>query len=280
MNLNKLKFGSRVSSKDNFVIMAGPCAIESYEICKTVAIELKRLCEKYNFTYIFKSSYDKANRLSVDSYRGPGLEKGLEVLSQLKGELNIPIVSDISQISEIAPAAEVLDVLQIPAYLVHYTELVEEIAKTDKILHVKKPQDFAVEQMKEVVDIIKKIGNNRFYLTERGTSFGYNQLINDMKNLSKLREYGAVLFDATHSSMEPGGMGTSSGGTRKYMLDMIRAAVAIGINGLYLEVHPNPSEAMTDKNTQIPLHKMDSVLQQISILKNAAESLNIFEELD
>jgi 2-dehydro-3-deoxyphosphooctonate aldolase (KDO 8-P synthase) len=245
------------------VLLAGPCVIESLEHCLKIAEFMKPICEKLGIAYIFKGSFDKANRSSIDSFRGPGLEKGLEILAAVKSKVGVPVVSDIHEASQAEAAGEVLDVIQIPAFLARQTDLLLASAKTGKTVNVKKAQFMAPWEMGNVVDKLKAGGAKGIVLTERGTFFGYNRWIADMRSMELMHQLGCpVLMDATHSAAEPGGAGKSSGGDRSMGAILARTGVAAGADGLFLEVHDQPEKAMSDKATVLPLEWMEELLQQ------------------
>jgi len=228
-----------------------------------MASRIKRIADELRIPYIFKSSYDKANRSSIRSYRGPGLSKGLKILSHIKKELRIPILSDVHTPDEAPYAAEVLDVLQIPAFLCRQTDLVVAVAKTGKPVNVKKGQFLAPWDMKNVIKKIESTGNRKILLTERGVSFGYNLLVNDFRSLQVMRSFGyPVIFDATHSTQLPGGLGDRTGGEREFVPGLSRAACAMGCDGLFLEIHENPNRALSDGSNMIYLKDLKTVLEE------------------
>ena len=236
-----------IGGRRALVLIAGPCVIESEEICLETAAEIKKISERINMPFIFKSSYDKANRSSLESFRGPGLRKGLKTLKRVKDKIGVPITSDIHCREELEEAARVLDMIQIPAFLSRQTDLLLAAGRTGKTVNVKKGQFLAHDDMHNVVNKIISTGNQNILLTERGTSFGYHNLIVDMRNLPQMRKLGyPVIFDATHSVQLPGGRGRDSGGQREYVPALARAATAAGCDGLFLEVHPEPDEAVCD----------------------------------
>jgi len=248
-------------------LIAGPCVIESEGACLEVAAWLKELTRSLGLPLIFKSSYDKANRSSLRSYRGPGLDQGLKVLSRVKRELEIPVLSDVHRFEEVKEAAQVLDVLQVPAFLCRQTDFVLAIAQAGKVVNVKKGQFLAPWDLQNIVEKIESAGNQSILLTERGASFGYNNLVADMRSLVILRQTGyPVIYDVTHSLQLPGGLGTSSGGQREYIPPLARAGVAAGIDGLFMEVHPNPSEALCDGPNSQPLKEVGPLLEQLVAL--------------
>ena len=242
VKLNNFEIG-----KDKLTILAGPCAIENKDILFTVAEALKKLTQELDINYIFKSSFDKANRSSIKSFRGPGLEKGLEMLAEVKKEFNLPIVTDIHLPEQAAPVAEVADIIQIPAFLCRQTDLLVAAAKTGKIVNIKKGQFLAPAQMKPLAQKVIDSGNDKVLFTDRGTSFGYNNLVVDMRGIPIMQEMGIpVVFDATHSVQLPGGCGDCSSGERQYVSTLAKAAIAAGAKALFFEVHPDPDKALCD----------------------------------
>lgn len=258
---------------DNLTLMAGPCVIESHEACLELAEALVGLTTKLGIPYVFKASFDKANRTSLSAYRGPGLEKGLETLAEIKSRFNVPIVTDIHEPWQCEPVAEVCDILQIPAFLCRQTDLVVAAAKTGRVINVKKGQFMAPEDMVNVVRKIESEGNNRIVLIERGASFGYHNLVADMRSLLVMRELGyPVVFDATHSVQRPGGLGSGSGGDGRWAPALARAAVATGVDGLFMETHFNPPEALSDAANAIAFSALEDLLKKLqninAIVKN------------
>ena len=254
----------KLGGENPLCIGAGPCVIESEDVVFSTAQKLKEFCERTRLPFIFKSSYDKANRTSLSSFRGPGLEKGLEILSALKKKLDIPVISDIHSIEQIKPASEVLDILQIPAFLCRQTDLIVAASKTGKPVNIKKGQFIAPWDFKNIVDKFISTGNNDIIITERGTSFGYNNLIVDFRGIPIMRSFGyPVIFDVTHSLQLPGGQGSCSGGQREFAEPLARAAVAVGVDGLFMEVHPKPDEALSDGSNMWPLHELEDLLKRL-----------------
>ncbi len=252
------------------VLIAGPCVIESQSHVLDTAEKIKRAANDANIPFIFKASYDKANRSSIDSFRGPGLIKGLKSLEKIKHELNIPVLSDVHTEEEIEPASQVLDVLQIPAFLCRQTNMLVKAAKTGRAVNVKKGQFMAPWDMKNVVDKLSKSGCKKILLTERGFMFGYNNLVVDMRSLVLMRDLGyPVVFDATHSLQLPGGQGKSSGGQKALIPDLVRGAVAVGCDMLFMEIHPNPDKAKSDGPNMLKLSHLPQLLKQIKILDQA-----------
>lgn len=246
------------------LLMAGPCVLEGYERSLMIGRRAKAIADKLGMPYVFKASFDKANRSSYDSFRGPGLKEGLAILAQIKKDLGVPIVTDIHEPAQAEPVAEVADILQIPAFLCRQTDLVYQAAKTGRTVNVKKGQFLAPWDMKNVIKKIEEAGNHNIMLTERGASFGYNTLVTDMRGLAIMRELGyPVVMDATHSVQIPGGQGTSSGGQSQYVPHMARAAAAVGIDALFLEVHDNPAEALSDGPNMVKLDNLEALLKDV-----------------
>ena len=253
-----------IGGKKPFVLIAGPCVLESEALSRKIAEELTVLTGSLRIPFIFKSSYDKANRSSLKSFRGPGLEKGLAILGRLKHDLGIPVLSDVHRFEEVSAASQVLDALQIPAFLCRQTDFVLAVARTGKAVNVKKGQFLAPWDVRNIIEKIQETGNHSILLTERGTSFGYQNLVADMRSLVIMREMGyPVVFDVTHSLQLPGGQGTSSGGQREFIAALARAAVAVGIDALFMEVHPNPAEALCDGPNSQPLGELKPLLEQL-----------------
>lgn len=247
-----------------FKVLAGPCVIESEEVLMTEAETLKNIVGYYDVDFYFKASFDKANRTSISSYRGPGLKEGLRLLQKVKDEYKVKIVTDIHEPWQADPVAEVADIIQIPAFLCRQTDLLVAAAHTGKCINVKKAQFLAPWDMKNVVNKLKESGNNNIMLCERGTSFGYNTLVVDMTSLVEMRKLGyPVIFDATHSVQKPGGKGNATGGNREYVRYLARAAAATGIDGLFAEVHPDPDTALSDGPNMVPLSSFGDLLKEI-----------------
>ncbi len=254
----------------NFFIIAGPCVIETEDIVYGTAGALKAITERLGIGFIFKSSYDKANRTSIKSFRGPGIEKGLRVLYDVKNRFNIPVISDVHSTEEIKIASEVLDVLQIPAFLSRQTDLIVMASETGKPVNIKKGQFLAPWDVKGIIEKFTSTGNEELILTERGTSFGYNNLVVDMRAIPLMRSFGyPVVFDATHSVQLPGGRGSSSGGERKFAPYLARAAVAAGVDGVFMEVHPEPERALCDGPNMIRLDDVEELLTILLRIRGA-----------
>jgi 2-dehydro-3-deoxyphosphooctonate aldolase (KDO 8-P synthase) len=268
MNVRKVSMGSAPIG-GGLTLIAGPCVIESEKHARDMAAALVRLTGDLGVPFVFKSSFDKANRSSLYGFRGPGLKKGLAILTAIKKDLGVPVLSDIHEIEQVGPAAEALDVLQIPAFLCRQTELLLAAGRTGKPVNVKKGQFLSPWDMKNVVDKIASTGNLDVILTERGASFGYNNLVADMRSLGIMRGFGTpVVFDATHSAQLPGGKGSSSGGDRAMAAVLARAAVAAGVDGVFLEVHDHPDQALCDGPNMIPLAELRKLLETLLAIAN------------
>lgn len=264
-----------VGGSNPLVVIAGPCVIEGLDITLHIASALQELTASLSIPYIFKASYDKANRSSLSSHRGPGLEKGLEVLQEVKKRLNIPILSDVHRFEEIEPAAEVLDILQIPAFLSRQTDFIIKVAEAGRAVNIKKGQFMSPHEIKNVIDKVLSTGNHDVLVTERGFSFGYNNLVADMRSLAIMREFGyPVVFDSTHSVQLPGGLGTSSGGQRQFVSCLSRAATAVGIDALFLEVHHQPDTALCDASNMLDLDSLPLLLEQVKSIDRIVKQEN------
>ena len=256
-NIGNIKIGQDTG----LFVIAGPCVIESKQICLDIAERLKAISQKTGIPVIFKASFDKANRSSFDSFRGPGIEKGLEILAEVKKQTALPLLTDIHSPEQAALAAEVVDCLQIPAFLCRQTDLLIACGQTGKAVNVKKGQFMSPDEMKNAVEKIRSTGNNKIMLTERGTFFGYNRLVNDMTAIPAMKSLGCpVIFDATHSTQQPGGLGNASGGMREMAPILAKAAVAAGADGLFIEVHPTPEKAKSDAATIMPIDWLEKLL--------------------
>lgn len=254
-------FGDR---KSPLVILAGPCSLESRELAMTVASRMKEITEKLELPYVFKSSYDKANRSSIHSFRGPGLDRGLRILEEVKDKFSLPLLSDVHSSEQAEIAGEILDIVQVPAFLSRQTDLVLAAGETGSIVNVKKGQFLAPWDIDQVVEKIESTGNHKILLTERGAIFGYNNLVVDMRSLVRMGETGyPVVFDATHSVQLPGGQGDRSGGERRFARPLARAAAGVGIQALFVETHPEPDQALCDGPNMIPLDEMEELLTEI-----------------
>ncbi|WP_457642461.1 3-deoxy-8-phosphooctulonate synthase [Persephonella sp.] len=253
---------------ERFTVIAGPCVIENEDICFQVAEILKKLQEEYpEVRFVFKSSFDKANRSSHESFRGKGLDYGLKVLDNVKKKYGLPVLTDIHESYQAVPVSEVVDIIQIPAFLCRQTDLLLAAAKTGKEINVKKGQFLAPWDTKNIIEKLKFGGAKKFYLTERGVSFGYNNLVVDFRSLPIMRQFAPVIFDATHSVQLPGGQGKSSGGQREFVYPLAKAAVSVGIDGLFFETHPEPDKALSDGPNQVPLKEFPSIVKKLLTLR-------------
>ena len=262
-----------VGTDQPLLLIGGPCALESEDLARRVAEKMAEVCDKLGISYVFKASFDKANRTSLSSYRGPGLTDGLATLAKIRKELNVPVISDIHDISQVEAAAEALDIIQIPAFLCRQTDLLVAAAETGKPVNVKKGQFVSPWDMKNAVDKLRGAGGTKTMLVERGACFGYNNLVVDMRSLPVMRSLGCpVIFDATHSVQLPGGAGGASSGQREFIAPLTRAAVAAGIDGLFMEIHPDPDKALCDGPNSIPLDDVEVLLTRLVRIREAANS--------
>jgi len=254
----------RVGAGQPFLLIAGPCVLESAELARDVAAALKEMAERLSISFVFKSSFDKANRTSLDSYRGPGLKEGLKILADIRQDYNVPIISDIHETRQVDEVSQILDVLQIPAFLCRQTDLLVAAGRSRKTINLKKGQFVSPWDMANAVNKIRTTGNKNLMLCERGFALGYNNLVVDMRSLPVMRSLGCpVIFDATHSVQLPGGAGGSSGGQREFIPPLARAAVAAGLDGLFMEVHPQPEKALCDGPNSMPLDRVESLLKTL-----------------
>jgi 2-dehydro-3-deoxyphosphooctonate aldolase (KDO 8-P synthase) len=261
--METVRIGDVVFGEDRLGLIAGPCVIESVDLCLEVAQTMREIAGRLGMPYVFKASFDKANRTSLGSRRGPGLEAGLEILAAVRRRAGVPVLTDIHEPSQAAPAAAVVDVLQIPAFLARQTDLLIAAARTGKAVNVKKAQFMAPWDMKSVVEKLTGAGCRQLLLTERGSSFGYNNLVVDFRSLPIMRELGyPVVYDATHSLQLPGAAGTASGADRRFAPHLLRAAVAVGVDAIFMEVHPDPASAWSDAAAQLPLADVAPLLEQ------------------
>ena len=277
--------GTTIGLDQPFFLIAGPCVIESEELQLRTAERLKAITDKLGILFLFKSSFDKANRSSGTSFRGPGMDEGLRILEKVRAELGVPVLTDVHDIPQVKPVAEVVDMMQTPAFLARQTDFIQAVASAGKPVNIKKAQFMAPHDMKNVVDKAKAASiaaggdGSNILVCERGASFGYNNLVSDMRSLAIMRETGCpVVFDATHSVQLPGGQGTSSGGTREHVPVLARAAVAVGISGLFMETHPDPANALSDGPNAWPLDKMESLLTTLVNLDRIVKEAG-FEEM-
>lgn len=271
--MNQVKVGNfTIGGSAPLALLAGPCVLESLERSLLIGRTVKEICGRLGINYVFKASFDKANRSSFHSFRGPGLEKGLAWLKTIKEELGVPVVTDIHESYQAAPAAEVADILQIPAFLCRQTDLLHAAAQTGRVVNVKKGQFLAPDDMRNVVDKLHESGCDQLMLTERGASFGYHNLVVDMRSLPIMRSFGyPVVFDATHSVQLPGGAGTKSAGQRQFVGNLARAAAGAGIDGVFMEVHDNPAEALSDGPNMLYLSQVEDVLRDMMAINEIAQ---------
>ena len=273
-------FGHSVGAREPFLLIAGPCVVESEGLQVEVAGKLKEITTRLRIPFVFKSSYDKANRSSVSSYRGPGIEAGLKILAEVKRQVGVPVLTDVHEDTPFAEVASVVDMLQTPAFLCRQTNFIVNACSVGRPVNIKKGQFLSPWEMQNVVDKARSTGNLDILVCERGFSFGYNNLVSDMRSLSVMRSTGCpVVFDATHSVQLPGGKGTSSGGQREFIPVLARAAVAAGISGLFMETHPNPAVALSDGPNAWPLDRMESLLTTLVALDVAVKRAAYEEDL-
>jgi len=269
MNI-KLPFNVEIGSK--LTLIGGPCVAENWEICCEIATYLKELCQELDVNYIFKASYDKANRSSVESFRGLGMEAGLQILEDIRHELQVPVVTDIHETAEVANVAEVVDILQIPAFLSRQTDLLIAAGKTGKEVNIKKGQFLSPDAMKFAVEKVESTGNHNILLTDRGTMFGYNDLVVDFRSVPIMQKTGhPVIVDITHSLQQPNQSSGITGGNPEMISTIGKAAIAVGTDGIFLETHPNPAEALSDGANMLPLNWLDSLLYQLTQIRNVVK---------
>ncbi len=266
--MKKIKIGkATMGGGEPFVLIAGPCVIEDEGRTMEIARHLKKLTEKLGIFFIFKASYDKANRTSLDAYRGPGFERGLEILKKIKERIGVPVLSDVHRFEEIDKAAGVLDVVQVPAFLCRQTDFIIEVARKAKVVNIKKGQFLAPWDVNHIIRKVLSTGNDNLLITERGTTFGYNNLVSDFRSIAVLRSLGyPVAYDATHSVQLPGGAGDASGGEREMVPGLSRAAVAVGVDALFMEVHPRPDEALCDGPNSLELRALPALLRVLKAI--------------
>jgi len=266
INVGNIRFGDKAA----LVLIAGPCVIEGATFCLDTAKKIKDIADSYGIPFIFKSSFDKANRLSIDSFRGPGLKKGLAILKKVKQQLKIPVLSDVHRAEDMQEAARVLDIIQIPAFLCRQTDIVVAAARTGKVVNIKKGQFLAPWDILPIIKKVESAGNKKVLITERGVSFGYNNLVTDFRSLGIMRALGyPVIYDATHSVQLPGGKGNCSAGQSEFVAGLARAAVAFGCDGLFLEVHPDPETAPCDGPNMINFKELENLLKQVKKIRQA-----------
>ncbi|MBF0385512.1 MAG: 3-deoxy-8-phosphooctulonate synthase [Candidatus Omnitrophica bacterium] len=266
--LNKVKVGQvTLGGGLPFVLIAGPCVIENRKMAINTARKLKSITSKCRVPFIFKASYDKANRTSVDSFRGPGIEEGLDILDEVKRTIKVPVLSDVHSVEDVSLAAKVLDIIQIPAFLCRQTDLLLAAGESMKVVNIKKGQFLAPWDIENVIRKVSSTGNNNIIITERGVSFGYNNLVSDFRSLAIMSKFGyPVVFDATHSVQQPGGLGDKSGGNSEYIPLLSRAAIASGCEGLFWEVHPNPGKALSDGPNMLPIDEIGALLTKLKAI--------------
>jgi 2-dehydro-3-deoxyphosphooctonate aldolase (KDO 8-P synthase) len=262
--LNDSAIWKSLSAPARLSLIAGPCVIENEKLCLQVAESLKKTCDRLGVFYVFKASYDKANRTSGKSFRGPGIEAGLQTLANVRKKIGVPVLTDVHTEGQVAASAEVVDVLQIPAFLCRQTDLIDAAARTGKIVNLKKGQFLSPKEMGQVVEKARSAGAKKLLVTERGTTFGYNNLVTDMRSIPIMRMFGSpVIFDATHSVQLPGGGGDKSSGQREFAPVLARCAIAAGANGIFIETHPQPDRALSDGPNMIPLKEMPALLADL-----------------
>lgn len=271
-------FGKEVGETHPLFVIAGPCAAESEQLAIDVAGQLKEVCNSLGILYIFKASYDKANRSSVDSYRGPGQEEGLRILESVKEQIRVPIITDVHEYTKLDEVVECVDMMQTPAFLCRQTDFITNVASYGLPVNVKKGQFLSPPEMKNVVDKFKSSGNEQMFICERGFSFGYNNLVSDMRGLAIMRDFAPVVFDATHSVQAPGGLGNASGGNRAFAPVLARAAVAAGVAGVFMETHPDPDKALSDGPNSLPLDCMKELLTTLVRIDYTTKSTSYIED--
>jgi len=273
VTIQSVAIGSiEVANDKPFVLFGGMNVLESRDLALTVAEHYVRVCEKLGIPYVFKASFDKANRSSVHSYRGPGLEEGLRIFEEIKRTFNVPLITDVHEPYQAAPVAEVVDVIQLPAFLARQTDLVVAMAQTGAVINVKKPQFLAPHEMRHIITKFAEAGNNQVILCERGSCFGYNNLVVDMLGMDEMKQYAPVIFDATHALQKPGGRSDSADGRRAQAAQLARAGMALGLAGLFIEAHPDPNQAKCDGPCALPLAKLEAYLQQMLAVDQLVKS--------
>lgn len=271
--------GFEVGLTQPFFLIAGPCVIESEALAVDTAATLKEICQKLQIPFIYKSSFDKANRSSSQSFRGPGIEKGLQILQKVKQELNVPVLTDVHEDTPLDEVASVVDVLQTPAFLCRQTNFIQNVSRQGLAVNIKKGQFLSPWDMENVVNKAREVGNEQIMVCERGASFGYNNLVSDMRSLAVMRNTQApVVFDATHSVQLPGGQGSSSGGQREFVPVLARAAIAAGVSGLFMETHPDPAKALSDGPNAWPLDQMESLLTVLKLIDQTIKTQPLHEQ--
>ncbi|KJY96445.1 3-deoxy-8-phosphooctulonate synthase [Pseudoalteromonas ruthenica] len=273
MTIEKLTIGAiELANKNPFVLFGGMNVLESRDLAMRIAEHYVEVTNKLNIPYVFKASFDKANRSSISSYRGPGMEEGLKIFEEIKRTFDIPLITDVHEPYQAAPVAEVVDVIQLPAFLARQTDLVTAMAKTGNVVNVKKPQFLAPHEMRHIINKFAEAGNEQVALCERGTSFGYNNLVVDMLGMDDMKAMAPVIFDATHALQRPGGRSDSADGRRAQAAELARSGMALGIAGLFIEAHPNPNEAKCDGPCALPLAKLEGYLTQMKAIDDLVKS--------
>ncbi|MDX1538247.1 3-deoxy-8-phosphooctulonate synthase [Arsukibacterium sp.] len=262
-----------VNNQNQFVLFGGMNVLESRDMAMRIAEHYVTVCSKLGIPYVFKASFDKANRSSVHSYRGPGLEQGLKIFAEIKSTFNVPLITDVHEPWQAAPVAEVVDVIQLPAFLARQTDLVVAMAKTGAVINVKKPQFLAPHEMRHIITKFSEAGNDNVILCERGSCFGYNNLVVDMLGMDEMKQYGPVIFDATHALQKPGGRADSADGRRAQAAQLARSGMALGLAGLFIEAHPDPEQAKCDGPCALPLARLEAYLSQMQQLDQLVKSL-------
>lgn len=272
INVHNKEIVTSVSNDSPFTLFGGINVLESRDLAMRTCEEYVKVTDKLGIPYVFKASFDKANRSSVSSYRGPGMEEGLKIFEEIKSTFNVPIITDVHECHQAAPVAEVVDVIQLPAFLARQTDLVVAMAKTGAAINIKKPQFLAAHEMRHIINKFSEAGNDRVMLCERGTCFGYNNLVVDMLGMNEMKAMAPVIFDATHALQKPGGRSDSAGGRRAQAFELARSGMALGIAGLFLEAHPNPDKALCDGPCALPLDKLEPYLAQMKAVDDLVKS--------
>ena len=273
MSISQIKLGDIAIANDQpFTLFGGMNVLESRDLAMKIAEHYVKVTEKLNIPYVFKASFDKANRSSVNSYRGPGLDKGLKIFEEIKSTFNVPVITDVHEPYQAQPVADVVDVIQLPAFLARQTDLVVAMAKTDAIINVKKPQFLAAHEMRHIIKKFAEAGNEKIILCERGSCYGYNNLVVDMLAMEEMKSYAPVIFDATHALQKPGGRADSADGRRAQAAQLARSGMALGIAGLFIEAHPDPSVAKCDGPCALPLDKLEPYLVQMKAVDDLVKS--------
>jgi 2-dehydro-3-deoxyphosphooctonate aldolase (KDO 8-P synthase) len=269
------KYDIEVANDKPFVVFGGMNVLESRDLAMSIAEHYVEITQKLNIPYVFKASFDKANRSSVNSYRGPGLEEGLRIFEEIKSTFNVPIITDVHEIHQAQPVAEVVDIIQLPAFLARQTDLVVAMAKTNAIINVKKPQFLAAHEMRHIINKFAEAGNEQVILCERGSCYGYNNLVVDMLAMDEMKDYAPVIFDATHALQQPGGRSDSADGRRAKAAQLARSGMALGLAGLFIESHPDPDNAKCDGPCALPLDKLEPYLQQMKSIDDLVKSFEL-----